>query len=123
MKKATPRKAEAAVARTAAAGAPPEAPELSERQRRHLRGLAHPLKPVVRLGNAGLTEAVARETERALGRHELIKVKAPGGDREARDTLFVALAARTASALVHRIGNGAVLYRPHPELPRILIPD
>lgn len=123
MKKATPRKAEPAVATAAAAGTPPGAPELSERQRRHLRGLAHPLKPVVRLGAAGLTEAVARETERALGRHELIKVKAPGGDREARDTLFVALAARTASALVHRIGNVAVLYRPHPQLPRILIPD
>jgi RNA-binding protein len=105
----------------ARAHAPPAA--LSERQRRHLRGLAHPLKPVVRLGNAGLTEAVARETARALSRHELIKVKAPGGDREARDTLFNELAARTASALVHRIGNVAVLYRPHPELPRILIPD
>lgn len=122
MKKATPRKAEPAAA-TAAAGAPPRSPELSERQRRHLRGLAHPLKPVVRLGNAGLTEAVARETERALVRHELIKVKAPGGDREARDALFEALAARTVSALVHRIGNVAVLYRPHPQLPRILIPD
>jgi len=123
MKKATPRKAEPAVATAAQAGAQPGAPELSERQRRHLRGLAHPLKPVVRLGNAGLTEAVARETERALADHELIKVKAPGGDREARDALFEALAARTASALVHRIGNVAVLYRPHPQLPRILIPD
>lgn len=99
------------------------APELSERQRRHLRGLAHALKPVIRLGNAGLTEAVAAETARALTDHELIKVKAPGGDREARDAVFAALAAATGSALVHRIGNVAVLYRPHPELPRILIPD
>ena len=120
MKKATSRKAEPAVA---TAGAPPKAPELSERQRRHLRGLAHPLKPVVRLGAAGLTDAVAAEAERALADHELIKVKAPGGDREARDALFEVLAARTASALVHRIGNVAVLYRPRPQLPRILIPD
>ena len=97
--------------------------ELSERQRRHLRGLAHPLKPVVRLGNAGLTDAVVREITRALSDHELIKVKAPGGDRDARDALFTELAARTESALVHRIGNVAVLYRPHTELPRILIPD
>ena len=124
MKKTTPRKAEAAVAAAnVAAGESAAAPELSERQRRHLRGLAHPLKPVVRLGAAGLTDAVARETERALGDHELIKVKAPGGDREARDALFSALAARTTSALVQRIGNVAVLYRPHPVLPRILIPD
>jgi len=99
------------------------APELSERQRRHLRALAHALKPVIRLGNAGLTEAVASETTRALNDHELIKVRAPGGDRTRRNELFAALASRTGSALVHRIGNVAVLYRPHPELPRILIPD
>jgi RNA-binding protein len=97
--------------------------KLSERQARHLRGLAHALKPVIRLGNAGLTDAVTAETARALQDHELIKVKAPGGDREARDALFEALAARTGSALVQRIGNVAVLYRAHPELPRILIPD
>jgi len=108
------------------AGAPPAAepiPELSERQRRHLRGLAHALKPVIRAGQAGFTEALVRETVRALETHELIKVKASGGDRAARDALFAALAARTASTLVQRIGNVAVLYRPHPALPRILIPD
>ena len=99
------------------------APELSERQRRHLRGLAHALKPVIRLGNAGLTEALVRETARALEDHELIKVKAPGGDRDVRDAAFANLAERTGSALVHRIGNVAVLYRPRADLKRILIPD
>jgi RNA-binding protein len=102
---------------------PRRSPLLSERQLRHLRGLAHALRPVIRLGNAGLTEAVARETERALDDHELIKVRAPGGDRAARDALFAALASRTGSALVHRIGNVAVLYRADPVLPRILLPD
>ena len=61
------------------ASVPPLPKTLSERQRRHLRGLAHELQPVVRLGNAGLTDAVARETDRALTDHELIKIKAPGG--------------------------------------------
>ena len=96
---------------------------LTEKQRKHLRGLAHPLKPIIRLGNSGLTDSVAKETERALHDHELIKVKAPGGDREARDAVFTDLAQRTASALVYRIGNVAVLYRPRKELPKILIPD
>jgi RNA-binding protein len=119
-----PRK-QRAPKRAATPDAPPRsAPELSEKQRRHLRGLAHELKPIIRLGNAGLTDAVATETARALHDHELIKVKAPGaGDREARDALFTELAQRTASALIHRIGNVAVLYRPHAALPRILIPD
>lgn len=98
-------------------------PELSERQRRHLRGLAHPLKPVIRLGAAGVTQAVVAETRRALQDHELIKVKAPGGDRAARDALFTALAQASGSALVHRIGNVAVLYRRRAEEPRLVIPD
>jgi RNA-binding protein len=121
---AKPRKKRVPGQRPAAAAPPPVAPELSEKQRRHLRGLAHDLKPLIRLGNAGLTDAVATETARALHDHELIKVKAPGGgDRETRDVLFTDLAKRTASALVHRIGNVAVLYRPNATLQRIMIPD
>ena len=50
-------------------------------------------------------------------------LQAPGGDRAARDELLAALARDTGSALVHRIGNVAVLYRPREKLPRILIPD
>jgi RNA-binding protein len=118
-----PRKKRGSAQDAAAEAAPLVAPELSEKQRRHLRGLAHELKPLIRLGNAGLTEAVATETARALHDHELIKVKGPGGDREARDTLFTDLAQRTASALVHRIGNIAVLYRPNAKLQRVIIPD
>jgi RNA-binding protein len=103
--------------------APPGGPELSERQRRHLRGLAHPLKPVILMGKTGLTDSVAAETARALHDHELIKVKAPGGDRAARDAMLESLAEKTGSTLVQRIGNVAVLYRPRPKMPRILIPD
>ncbi|MGC4027733.1 MAG: ribosome assembly RNA-binding protein YhbY [Steroidobacteraceae bacterium] len=97
--------------------------ELTEKQRRHLKGLAHPLKPVILMGNAGLTPAVVAETRRALEDHELIKVRLPGLDREERDARLAQLAADTGSALVTRIGHVAVLYRPHPDLPRILLPS
>jgi RNA-binding protein len=112
-----------AMSQTAPAPPAAAAPELSERQKKHLRGLAHRLKPVIRVGNPGLTDSLVRETVRALHDHELIKVKTPAGDRAARTALIGELTARTASALVHRIGNVAVLYRPHATLPRILIPD
>src|SRR5437016_3634483 len=117
-----PRPAAGGPSASASAAASAAEHELTERQRRHLRGLAHALKPVVRLGSAGLTEAIAAETARALGDHELIKVKAPGGDRAARDELFAELARRTGSALVHRIGHVAVLYRPRAEPPGLVIP-
>jgi RNA-binding protein len=95
---------------------------LSEKQRRHLKGLAHPLKPVILMGNAGLTEAVVAETQRALNDHELIKVRLPGQDREERDTALAQLAERTGSTLVTRIGHVAVLYKADPKLPRIMLP-
>lgn len=96
--------------------------QLSEKQRRHLKGLAHPLKPVILMGNSGLTEAVIAETQRALNDHELIKVRLPGLDREDRDAALALLAERTTSTMVTRIGHVAVLYKPHPQMPRIVLP-
>jgi RNA-binding protein len=96
---------------------------LSEKQKKHLRRLAHPMKPIVMLGNAGLTDSVASELERALTDHELVKVSVRVGDRAARDAAFTELAARTASEIVQRIGNIGVFYRRRAELPKILIPD
>ena len=97
--------------------------QLSDDQRRFLRGKAHPLKPVIQIGGAGLTDAVARETERALEDHELIKVRVRASDREARDAILEALTTRTRSALVQRIGHVGVLYRRREKLPKIIIPD
>jgi len=96
---------------------------LTEKQKKHLRRLAHPLSPVVMLGNAGLTENIVKETDRALTDHELIKVSARVGDREARDAAFASLVERTASELVQRIGNVGVLYRRCSGLPKVVLPD
>jgi RNA-binding protein len=91
-------------------------PSLDSQQRRTLKQRAHHLKPVVLLGAAGLTEAVLAEIELALTHHELIKVRVTGGDRDARDTQVRTIVEETDSALVQRIGNIAVLYRPNPGL-------
>jgi RNA-binding protein len=96
--------------------------QLTEKQRRHLKGLAHSLKPVILIGNAGLTDAVVAETSRALADHELIKVRLPGADREERDTALQALAERTGSAFVTRIGHTAVLFRPRDKVSRFVLP-
>jgi RNA-binding protein len=96
---------------------------LSEKQKKHLRRLAHPLNPVVMLGNAGLTEGVVNELDRALTDHELVKVSARVGERAAREAALATLAARTMSELVQRVGHVGVFYRPRKELPKILIPD
>ena len=97
--------------------------QLSEKQKKHLRRLAHGLRPSGMLGNAGLTDGVVKELERALSDHELVKVSARVGAREARDAALASLADRTASALVQRVGNVGVYYRRNPELARVVLPD
>jgi RNA-binding protein len=96
---------------------------LSEKQKKHLRRLAHPMSPIVMLGNAGLTDGVVKELERALTDHELVKVAARLGERTARNAALDDLANQTSSEIVQRIGNVGVFYRRSKALPRILIPD
>jgi RNA-binding protein len=96
---------------------------LSEKQKKHLRRLAHPLNPIVMLGNAGLTDAVVAELDRALTDHELVKVTARVGDRDARNGALASLASRTTSELVQRIGHVGVFYRRRADLAKILLPD
>jgi RNA-binding protein len=97
--------------------------ELSERQRRYLRGLGHSLSPVLLIGNAGVTPAVVTEARRALNDHELIKVKFRGAERDTRDAGLAELAASTGSILVQRIGHTALYYKRRNDRPGIVIPD
>jgi RNA-binding protein len=65
---------------------------------------------------------VVAETARALNDHELVKVRVTGMEREARNQALVALASRTESELVGRIGHTAILYRRNSDRPRIVLP-
>ena len=96
---------------------------LTEKQKKHLRRLAHPMNPIVMLGNAGLTESVVAELDRALTDHELVKVSARVGERAARDDALAVLASRTSAELVQQVGYVGVFYRRRQLLPKVLIPD
>jgi RNA-binding protein len=76
-----------------------------------LKGRAHKLDPVVIIGGKGLTEPVVAEIAAALKAHELIKVRAPGLDRESRALVFKDILEKTQSELVQEIGKIAVLYK------------
>lgn len=92
---------------------------LSTRHRRRLRALAHPLKPVVQMGQAGLSDGVVQAVEAALVEHELIKVQMR--QPEDKKAAAEALAASTRSALCGLVGHVVILYRPHPDAPRITL--
>jgi RNA-binding protein len=95
---------------------------LTTKQRAYLRGLAHPLAPIVRLGKAGLTEGVLAETRKALESHELIKVRIEVDEGAERRQLAGRLAAETDAQLAGTIGKIAILYRERAEEPEIKLP-
>ncbi|MEH6530009.1 ribosome assembly RNA-binding protein YhbY [Photobacterium frigidiphilum] len=84
---------------------------LSTKQKQHLKGLAHNLKPVVLMGSNGLTEAVIAEIEIALNHHELIKIKVATEDRETKILIVDAIIRETKADKVQLIGKTLVLYR------------
>jgi RNA-binding protein len=88
---------------------------LNKKQIQHLKGLAHSLKPVVLLGNNGLTEAVVAEIDYALNHHELIKIKVPTDDREVRVQIIEAIVRETQATKVQVIGKTLAIYRQSPE--------
>jgi len=95
---------------------------LSEHHRRHLRKMTHHLKPVVIVGNAGLTENVLAEIDNALAHHELIKVRIHAADKAERQSVIDKISAQTDSGWVTSIGHIAAFYRPAEE-PKLVLPE
>lgn len=96
---------------------------MNGKDRRYLRGLAHALNPVVIVGQRGLTDAVVRQVDGALTDHELIKVRLGGECPVDRDEAAERLAERTGAEVAGHIGRVLILFRAHPETPRIALPS
>jgi RNA-binding protein len=88
--------------------------KLTSAQRKWLRGMAHPLQPIVRLGQKGLTDAVIRQIDEALDSHELIKVQIPV-PREEKTALAEEIQERTRSQAAGLVGHVLILYRENPD--------
>ncbi len=95
---------------------------LTGKQRRHLRALAHELKPIVQIGKGGIDEGLVAAIDRALLDHELVKVKVGESAGLDRHAAADDVAGKTESAVAQVLGNIVLLYRPHPEKPRIKLP-
>ncbi len=83
-------------------------------EKKKLKAQAHPLNPVVIIGQAGLTAAVINEINLALDTHELIKVKIRA-ERDERSAISVQICTETRAELIQSIGQIAVLYRKNPK--------
>ena len=95
---------------------------LSNNQLRHLKSLAHHLKPVVRVGQHGVRESVLEELSGALDTHELVKVKI-AAEKAERIAIIQKLVDSTGAEQVQHIGQMAVLFRRNPKKPKVVLPS
>jgi RNA-binding protein len=89
--------------------------EIASGHRATLKALSHSLKPVVWIGTGGLSEAVIRELDQALKRHELIKIKVSNDEWETREALLEQICERLGAAPIRHMGRTFVIYRPVPD--------
>jgi RNA-binding protein len=96
---------------------------LTTKQRQFLKGLAHALAPVVRIGRGGVRESLIDETMKSLLAHELIKVRIDSDDSAERRKLAETLAAAAGAEIAGSVGKIAIFYRPRDEKPTIKLPE
>jgi putative YhbY family RNA-binding protein len=89
--------------------------KLTPAERSTLRAEAHALKPIVIIGEAGLTPGVLKEIDASLNSHALIKVRVFGDEREARVNIYTSICDKLGAAPVQHIGKLLVIYRPKKE--------
>ncbi len=92
--------------------------QLTTKQKKNLRGLAHHLKPLAYIGREGITVNSAKAVRQALKAHELIKVKLGQNCPVEKQLAAEQLASQSNAVLVQLIGKMVILYRPNPDLPK-----
>jgi RNA-binding protein len=95
---------------------------LTGKQRRHLRALAHDLKPIVQVGKGGIDEGLVAAVDQALADHELIKIKLGESANLDRHEAADEIAEKTHAEVAQVLGYTLVLYRADPEDPQITLP-
>ena len=91
--------------------------KMTSKERAAFRAKANSLEPLFQIGKGGINDALVKQTDDALRKRELIKIKVllestPISPREAANEL----SERTNSDVIQVIGGVIVLYRENPEI-------
>jgi RNA-binding protein len=100
-------------------------PALTTRQKQFLKGLGHPLSPLVQIGKEELSPGVIESIKSELFNHELIKVKIGSNCGLEKHSTAQTITEQTESSLVQLIGKTIILYKANPKRAkdkRIILP-
>lgn len=92
---------------------------LTDEQKKRLKGKAHALKPVVLIGQHGMKETTMEEIHKALSFHQLLKIKISAGDKPFRQALTATILEATQAALIQQIGSVIVIYKRNNKKPSL----
>jgi len=95
---------------------------LTGKQRRFLRSLGHNLSSILQVGKEGVSEGLIGAVDQALEDHELVKLRIGQNATVEKDDAAAAIASQTASEVAQILGSTILLYRRHPEKPKIKLP-
>lgn len=96
--------------------------KLTNNQKKYLRSLAHSLKPIITIGQQGLSDAVLLELKSSMQSHELLKIKLRNISREDKRDVIDKIITFANAFLIQSIGNSVIIYKPFIEKPVILLP-
>jgi RNA-binding protein len=96
--------------------------KLTNNQKKFLRSKGHSLKPVVMMGQHGLSEGVLAELQSSLEVHELLKIKIRTNDSDNKQRIIEEIINITNAHLIQVIGNVMVIYRAFDEDPQLILP-
>lgn len=93
--------------------------KLTKEHIQSLKGLAHTIKPVLIMGEKGVTESFIAEAERAIEHHELIKIRISGDDRDTKKAIAAEITTSLNAVMIQHIGNVITLFKRNHEAPKI----
>ncbi len=94
-------------------------------QKKYLKGIVHGMKPLVFVGQKGLSPTLINAVDESLEKHELIKIKfIDFKGKNQKEEISGAIEKETASELVGMVGHVAIFYRQQkdPEKRKINVP-
>lgn len=89
----------------------------------YLKKLSQEIKPVILIGNQGLSQMVHKEIDCALTAHELIKIKLGNLADEIQQQMIDQIKQSQQAHFVYKIGHNAVFYRQNPQKNKISLPN
>lgn len=88
---------------------------MDKKRRIELVAKAHHLKPVVMIGQKGLTDNVMAEVDQALNAHELIKIKISAEDKTERQAMMDEICEKLDAIPLSLMGSVAIVFRKNPD--------